>query len=86
MARLAVLSHQRNDSECRVPSPYYRLSGYPSSLPIASAYGGYPPYEPYAGFYGYGYGYVDPYSSYGGQAYGLPAGMEQALPSSEIER
>ena len=58
----------------------------PSSLPIASAYGAYPPYDPYAGYYGYGYGYADPYAAYGAPAYGMPNGLPEPLPSSEIER
>lgn len=58
----------------------------PSSLPIASAYGGYPPYDPYSAYYGYGYGYGDPYAAYAGQPYGLPNGVHSALTPAEDER
>ena len=62
------------------------MTDLPSSLPIASAYGGYPAYDPYAGYYGYSYGYGDPYAVYGGQPYAMPNGMQPQFPSSEAER
>lgn len=59
------------------------FAGVSGSQPISAAYGGYPGYDPYAGYAYYGYGYADPYGTYASAYQVPPVGPPSLLPTDD---